>query len=307
MTVCIDFETTASSNEDCADPENKKMIAVSFVIIFAFHPDSEIDLIIIERSFGHSQSQLFSLNYLTTEQLKYKNLTLLKQIKDCALSVLSKKRKIAISEMFTTELKLASDCLIKWFNAKYKSQNIVISNDLRRKYEIEHPTDYSKNRCCICTFPIEINPTMYDASKDQMFYADFIIFKEHKFLRNIFSEKELSATDALKNLEIYHQKFTKFLQVLIYLQNSINMIKDFDYCPHEELQDFISEFCQDCVDFAEINEKIIEVEMKNTYRTKITKIPYKFMLLFIRESWTSHKINLTKKNRHNQRFICLRP
>ena len=128
-----------------------------------------------------------------------------------------------------------------------------------------------KTAVAICTFPIEINPTMYDATKDQMSYADFIIFKEQKFLRNIFSEKELSTTDALKNLEIYHQKFTKFLQLSIYLQNSINTIKEFDDCPHEELQDFISEFCQDCVDFAEINEKIIEVEMKNTYRTKIAK------------------------------------
>ena len=147
--------------------------------------------------------------------------------------------------MFATELKFAFDCLIIWFNAKYKSKNIVISNDLRRKYEIEHPIDYSKNHCCICTFPIEINPTMYDATKDQMSYADFNIFKEHKFLRNIFAEKELS--------------------------NSINTIKEFDACPNEELQDFISEFCQDCVDFAEINEKIIEVEMKNTYRTKTAK------------------------------------
>ena len=120
------------------------MIAVSYVIIFAFHPDLEIDRIIIEHSFGHSQSQYFSLNYLNTEQLKYNNLTLLKQL----FLVLGKKRKIAISEMFTTELKFASDCLIKWFNAKYKSQNIVISNDLKRKYEIEHPVDYSENRCC---------------------------------------------------------------------------------------------------------------------------------------------------------------
>ena len=200
ITAYIDFETTPSRDEDCPDPKNEKMIAVSYVIIFAFHPDLDLDRIIIERSFGHSQSQLFSLSYLTTEQLKYNDIKLLKQLRDCVLPVLDKKSKIAISEMFTTKLKFASICLIKWFNAKYKSKNIVISNTLRRNYEVEHPIDHVKDRCCICTFQIEINPTMYNATKNEMSYGDFIIFKEHKFLRNIFSEEELLSTDALKNL-----------------------------------------------------------------------------------------------------------
>ena len=37
-----------------------------------------------------------------------------------------------------------------------------------------------------CTFPIEINPTWYDAEKETMPYADFIIFKEHKLLKTSF-------------------------------------------------------------------------------------------------------------------------
>ena len=84
------------------------------------------------------------------------------------LAVAAKNSKITISEMFTTELKFSADCLLKWFNKKF---------DLNRKYKIEHPID-----CCICTFLLEINPMSYDADKETMFYADFIIFKEHKFL-----------------------------------------------------------------------------------------------------------------------------
>ena len=84
LTACIDFETTAPT-DDCLDPENKKMSAVSYVIIFAFHPELQIDRVIIERSFGHLQAQLLSLNYLTTEQMKFKNVTQLKQLGDCAL------------------------------------------------------------------------------------------------------------------------------------------------------------------------------------------------------------------------------
>ena len=71
------------------------MTAVSYVIIFAFHPHLPI-----ERSFGHSNLQLCSLNYLMNEQLKFKDINLLKQLRDCALSVASKRNKLAISEMF---------------------------------------------------------------------------------------------------------------------------------------------------------------------------------------------------------------
>ena len=72
LTAYIDFETTALT-DDCLDSENEKMLAVSYVIIFTFHPELEIDKVIIECSFGHSEYTLTSLNYLTVEQLNFKN------------------------------------------------------------------------------------------------------------------------------------------------------------------------------------------------------------------------------------------
>ena len=54
LTAYIDFETTALK-DDCLDPENGKMFAISCVIIFTYHPELEIDKAINERSFGHSQ------------------------------------------------------------------------------------------------------------------------------------------------------------------------------------------------------------------------------------------------------------
>ena len=70
--------------------------------------------------------------------------------------------------MFTTELKFAVDCLMKWFNKKFKSNNLELSNDVKRKYEIEYPIDWSQDRCCLCTFPLEINPTSYEADEKIM-------------------------------------------------------------------------------------------------------------------------------------------
>ena len=67
LTVHADFETIAPT-DDYQDPENRKMFAVSYAIVFAFHPDLNLERVIVERSFGHSFEELVSLNYLTAEQ-----------------------------------------------------------------------------------------------------------------------------------------------------------------------------------------------------------------------------------------------
>ena len=72
LTAYIDFETTAPT-DDMLDPESNKMNAVSYAIIFAFHPKLKMKRIIIERSFGHSIQKLTTIDYLTTEQLKFKD------------------------------------------------------------------------------------------------------------------------------------------------------------------------------------------------------------------------------------------
>ena len=270
LTVYNDFETTAPT-DDCIDPKSRKMFAVSYVIIFAFHPDLNLDRIIIEPTFEHLQARLCSLNFLTNEQLKFKDFTTLKLLRDCALLVASKKKKIAISEMFTTELKFAGDYLMKWFNTKSKSQNAVLSNNAKRKYEIKNPIDWQNGRCYICTFPIEINPTMPEAKEDKISYSDFIINKEHKFLRNIFSEEELLSTKVLRDFSTYHKNCARFLHVPVYLQDAINTIVDFNDCPHQELVNFCNEFCADSLDFEDIRHWIVIVEMKNPPLSAISK------------------------------------
>ena len=95
LVAYIDFETTALT-DDCLNPGNRKMCAVSYVIVLAFHPDLDIDHVIIERSFGHSCEKLSSLNYLTHEQLNFKDNKTLQQLRDCALTVTNNKSKTAI-------------------------------------------------------------------------------------------------------------------------------------------------------------------------------------------------------------------
>ena len=70
MVAYINFETTVPTNK-CLDPGNRKMFAVSYGTIFAFHPDLDIDCLIIEHSFGHSHKKLTCLNHLTRKQLDF--------------------------------------------------------------------------------------------------------------------------------------------------------------------------------------------------------------------------------------------
>ena len=83
-----------------------------------------------------------------------------------------------------------------------------LSNEVKRNYEVKNLINWDTNRCCICTFPLETNPTTSDATKEKMSYSDFVIAEEHKLLRNIFSEDELWSSDALKNIRSYHENFS---------------------------------------------------------------------------------------------------
>ena len=109
MVAYTDFQNKAPTDE-CLDPENKKMFAVLYVTIFAFHPDLDIDRVIIKCSFCHSREKLTSFNYFKHKQLDFKDNKTLLQLRDCTLTVADKKIKIAISEMFSTKLKLVADC-----------------------------------------------------------------------------------------------------------------------------------------------------------------------------------------------------
>ena len=116
------------------------MYIVSYVIVFAFHPDlTQISRVIIERSFGHSLQEINELSYLTHQQLAFIDREKLPQLKDYARTIYQKMEKIAISEMFSCELKIVADCL---FNAKIKSNHLELNADVQRKYEIENPIDW---------------------------------------------------------------------------------------------------------------------------------------------------------------------
>ena len=104
-----------------------------------------------------------------------------------------------------------------------------------------------------------------------MSYSDFIILKEHKFLRNIFSEEDLLKKKASRYIEQYHLAFQKFLAISIYLEDSLNTLTEFHECCNNKLIKFCVEKCEDCDDFNEMKEAIKDITIKNKQGSKISK------------------------------------
>ena len=270
LTTYIDFETTAPT-DCCLDPESNKMDVVSYVIIAAFQPKLQLPRVIIERSFGHSLEKLSQIDYLTAEQLNYADTITLKQLRDCALACHEKSNRLAISEMFCTEIKFATSCLLKWFASKYK--NFELNLDNKRKYEKENPIDWNNGHCAICTFPLSNNPTAVD--NDKMTYGDFLIKKEHMFLRNIFSKEELEKSAPLCNLESFHQHFSEFLQIVVFLEHAINTSLQLANCQFVPLKRFIEAELGEFESFEQIKLVIENVEVKGYAQSKIPKFTLK--------------------------------
>ena len=70
--VYADFETSAPT-DDCLDPENRVMLAVSYALVFAWNPKLKLDRQIVVRGFNHSLEELRDMSYLSLKQLALRN------------------------------------------------------------------------------------------------------------------------------------------------------------------------------------------------------------------------------------------
>ena len=199
MPFCVyaDFETTAPTGE-YLNPENNSMFAVSYALVFAWHPKLNISRQMVVRGYNHSLEELPNVNYLTEEQLAMRNLKPSEQLKDCVVNVYSKKNKNAIAEMFNIELKFACDILLQWFNYKFKSERMNLSIEVSSQYKRLNPIN-DETRCCICAFPLDVTPKGITFQGTEMSYLDFLIKKEYSFLKNIYDEKDLEKSKNICN------------------------------------------------------------------------------------------------------------
>ena len=158
--IYFDFGTTAPT-DNCLDPELKKMFIVSYIMIVAFHPELELDRIVIQRSYAHSIEQLTSLNYFTQEQIHFLDHTLIKMLKDMAFNVSKRNCKNSMGQMFCIESALVKKTLLKWFNKKYKQQFVQSNRIKKMRYEQQNPVNWKTDKCVICRMPLKVEQTSF--------------------------------------------------------------------------------------------------------------------------------------------------
>ena len=91
-----------------------------------------------------------------------------------------------------------------------------------------------------------------------MSFGDFVIRYEHKFLRNIYTEKKIDDSHHIKDLESYYEIFENFCVVLLALLNNMHRNNFINLSTEEFVEDmFPGE------DIGEIENTINKTEIKN--------------------------------------------
>ena len=137
--------------------------------------------------------------------------------------------KHSIGQMFSIESALVKKKkLLKWFYQKFKRQFDKINPIKKFTYESQNQIHWQKDKCIICKFSLKLEPANYKTSDDKMSFGDFLIRYEHKFLRNIYTDKQLQDSHHLKNLENYYKTFNEYIMIcigLLALLNNFNKLK----------------------------------------------------------------------------------
>ena len=239
--VYADFETVAPSG-DFLNPENKQMFAVSYSLVFAWHPKLKLPRHFVVRGYNHSLEQLSDMSYLKSEQLALRNQTTTAQLRDAIVKVHSKKSKNAIAEMFSIELKFTCDILFSWFKLKYINSQKTISNERATNYRRLNPISLD-TECVICDFPLDVKPNNINLKENEMSYLDFVIKKEYSFLKNIYDESELKKPKVINNLENYHEKMILFVHLIMIAEIELKSASWYEEISDEALQHFLTEYC----------------------------------------------------------------
>ena len=178
------------------------------------------------------------------------------------------------------ELKFASNFLLKWFNRKFKIQNMEKDQKEKVTYEAFNPIEQQKTKCVICNFPRIINAKGSSVPANEMSYTDFYIRYEHKFLRNIYSKEELEMSKELKSLGSCYEVFDRFLTIVILLESVITNWGTFSETSKEKLSNFMKNIAQGL----KITMKLLDKLKKLKLNISTQKFPIflnNIMLLFM--------------------------
>ena len=279
FTIYFDFETTSPTDADWLNPEDKKMFVVSYVIVVAFHTYFNFEKILVQRNVSHPKKELISINYLTREQFALKTPEIIKQLYDQAIIVSKRTCKNALGVMFGIELSFIKRTLLNWFNKKVSAPYKKLDQAQIKEYEQENPIRWDKKqKCVICKMPLNSIFSSAETPDSEMYYGDYIVRYEYKFLKNTLTKEQLESSKDLKTLESYYTAFESFIHHSIEIHRLLNnfnlRLKDIS----SEVIEFLeNKFNDEANDTAFIKNEIMLTDVKHAMKECGSSIP-KFRL-----------------------------
>ena len=204
-------------------------------------------------------------------------------LKDMAFEVVKRRCKNSIGQMFSTESALVKETLLRWFNQKFKRQFNKINPIQKLRYESKNLINWEIDKCVICKFPMKLEPTNFKTPDDEMSFGDFVIRWEHKFLRNIYTDKQIKDSCQLKDLQSYYEIFEEYIIICIGLLALLNYFNKNDF-----INLFTEQFVEDKCAGDEINEikntinqteiRMHSLQHMEMFRNLIEKFMHMFMM-----------------------------
>ena len=149
-----------------------------------------------------------------------------------------------------------------------------------KEYEKENQFCWSQERkCVICKMPLRPIFSSPNTPDSEMYYGDFIIRYEYKFLRNIFSDEQLESSPQLRSLESYYETFESFIHHAIQIYRLLNNFKSRLTDLSADVREFIETNFSDC-DIETIKEEILETDIKNALKTCGNSIPKLYLKIY---------------------------
>ena len=213
FTFYFDFETT-TGNDIFKDP---KMFVISYCQICSFHCALNLDKIVIFRSFQQSVEEMYDSRHFRQEHVPFFDKVTFDQLKDAASAVIALEKTTSFAELFSLELKFTKDTLQGWFRQTIEWLEL---DDIKKEILIkENPIALSKTTCCICGLSLDVEGGKGNNEKT---WYDFVVEKEHIFIRNVDSREELAKMENVADIGDYRRKFECFLKIVTLLEKYLN-------------------------------------------------------------------------------------
>ena len=104
-------------------------------------------------------------------------------------------------------------------------KNATLDMRSKQQYKRKNLVDFFSSKCVIYNFNIVLATSNGPCSQD-MAYFDFVVRKEHHFLRNILDPDELKLSRNMKNIEVYLAAFKRFIKIITVLTNQYTADND---------------------------------------------------------------------------------